>query len=368
MVIFFVSSRKKTVEYLPSIKFKSISIAYTVLSDKEKTDISFLDTFALDADISGKIFNWDLLVKSSLNSLDFDRFNQANRSKLTLTRTFDLNSAKNSNLQLLNKNGNSAFINKLDIQLYAMYREKVSRVFSSDEEIYFGKGARIANRKSWSSKGINNNLSFIYDLGKFKAEKKDIKEFTTLSRNLFAIKYKNQIPLWKKNSEEKKINETYKYSPKVINQGINWNTFIDSGLFLYEDGSNQEAVIFSSGPSITLGSLTKKYLNYTSLDVLPQYVIKGNDSPFRFDNINNNENIKFNLKQQLYGPLIFGFLSYLNVNPNHDNYGDFFSTQYSLDISRRAYSFGAFYKPSSSAIGIQFNIFNFDYLGSSSSF
>ena len=34
----------------------------------------------------------------------------------------------------------------------------------------------------------------------------------------------------------KKINETYKYSLKVINYGINWNTYIDSGLFLYEDG------------------------------------------------------------------------------------------------------------------------------------
>ncbi len=371
--IFDNYSLKLTPYYLLQRSLKGNSDSFrkkneSILSDKQKTDISFLDTFALDADISGKFFKWDLSIKSSLNSLDFDRFNQANRSKFTLTRTFDLNSAKNSNLQLLNKNGNSEFINKLDIQLYAMYREKVSRVFSSDEEIYFGKGARVANRKSWSSKGVNNNLSFIYDLGKFKAEKKDINEFTTLSRNLFAIKYKNQIPLWKKYSEEKKINETYKYSPKVINQGINWNTYIDSGLFLYEDGSNQEAIIFTSGPAITLGSLTKKYLDYSSLDVLAQYTLKGDDSPFRFDNINDTENIIFNLKQQIYGPIIFGFLSYLNLDANHDNYGEFSNTQYSLDISRRAYSLGAFYKPSTSTVGIQFNVFNFDYFGLSSSF
>ena len=139
-------------------------------------------------------------------------------------------------------------------------------------------------------------------------------------------------------------------------------------MFLYEDGSNQEAVIFGTGPSITLGSLTNKYFDYTSLDVLAQYIVKGNDSPFRFDNIIDTENLRFNLKQQLYGPIIFGFLSYLNLDPNHDDYGEFSNTQYSLDISRRAYSLGAFYRPSSSTIGIQFNIFNFDYLGSSSSF
>lgn len=340
----------------------------SILNDKEKTDITFLDTFALDADISGKIFNWDLLVKSSLNSLDFDRFNQANRSKFTLTKTFDLNSVDESNLELLKLESDSVFTNNLDIQFYAMYREKVDKVFSGDEEIYFGKGARIANRKSWISKGINNDLSFIYDFGKFKAEKRDFKEFSNLTRNLFAIKYKNKIPLWEKYSQTKNINEKYKFSPKVVSQGINWNTYIDSGLFLYGDGSSQEAIILSSGPTLTLGGLTKKYLDYTSLDVLAQYVIKGNDSPFRFDNINNTENIRFNLKQQIYGPIVFGLSSYLNIDPNHNNYGEFTSTQYSLDISRRAYSFGAFYKPSSSSVGIQFNIFNFDYLGSSSSF
>jgi len=340
----------------------------SILNDKEKTDITFLDTFALDADISGKFFNWDLLIKSSLNSLDFDRFHQANRSKFTLTKTFDLNSVDESNLELLKLESNSVFTNNLDIQFYAMYREKVDKVFSGDEEIYFGKGARIANRKSWISKGINNDLSFIYDFGKFKAEKRDFKEFSNLTRNLFAIKYKNKIPLWEKYSQTKNINEKYKFSPKVVSQGINWNTYIDSGLFLYGDGSSQEAIILSSGPTLTLGGLTKKYLDYTSLDVLAQYVIKGNDSPFRFDNINNTENIRFNLKQQIYGPIVFGLSSYLNIDPNHNNYGEFTSTQYSLDISRRAYSLGAFYKPSSSSFGIQFNIFNFDYLGSSSSF
>ena len=66
---------------------------------------------------------------------------------------------------------------------------------------------------------------------------------------------------------------------------------------------------------------TKKYLDYTSLDILAQYAIKGNDSPFRFDNINNTENIRFNLKQQIYGPIIFGLNTYLNIDPNHNNYG-----------------------------------------------
>ena len=340
----------------------------SILSDKKKTDISFLDNFALNADISGKLFNWDLSLESSLNSLDIDRFNQANRSKFTLTKTYDLNSNKEPNLASVKSESDLVFNNYLDTQFYAMYREKINKVFSGNEEIYFGKGARIANRRSWISKGINNNLSFIYDLGEFKAEKRDIKEFANLSRNLFAIKYQNQIPLWKKYYPDNKINEKYKFSPKIINQGINWNTYIDYGLFLYGDSSRQEAVIFRSGPTITLGSLTKKYLDYTSLDVLAQYAIKEDESPFRFDNINETENIKFNLKQQLYGPLIFGVLSYLNVDPNNDNYGEFSSTQYSLDISRRAYSLGAFYRPSSSAIGIQFNIFNFDYSGFGSRF
>ena len=48
--------------------------------------------------------------------------------------------------------------------------------------------------------------------------------------------------------------------------------------------------------------------------------------------------------------------------------GSYSEPNYALDIKRRAYSVGAFYKQSSQAFGIQFSVNNFNYLGSSSKF
>ena len=51
------------------------------------------------------------------------------------------------------------------------------------------------------------------------------------------------------------------------------------------------------------------------------------------------------------------------INQLYKNYGKFIKPKYSLNIERRAYSLGAFYDVSNESLGIQFNIFNFDYSG-----
>ena len=115
-------------------------------------------------------------------------------------------------------------------------------------------------------------------------------------------------------------------------------------------------------------SFTNSYFDYSNLEILAIYPIKGDDSPFIFDNIDSSNRIQFNFNQQLLGPLLFGYKAYLNLDSDSNEYGQFKDPTYSLDISRRAYSLGAFYKPSSESLGIQFNIFNFDYSGLSSKF
>ena len=49
-------------------------------------------------------------------------------------------------------------------------------------------------------------------------------------------------------------------------------------------------------------------------------------------------------------------------------YGTLKETVFGLDLKRRAYNVGFFYKPTSKSVGIKFNIFNFDYSGFAPSF
>jgi hypothetical protein len=206
-------------------------------------------------------------------------------------------------------------------------------------------------------------LSLIYDFGHFKSKSRTKNEFKELFRNSFVAQYNHKLPLWESSPLDKTIDKTYKFSPTVIRKAVDWETGLQTGLFFYSDDSSQIASKFTTGPSITLGNLKNNLLDYTYVKANFNYVLKEGDSPFSFDNISKNPNVKISLEQQIFGPLIFSYETTLNL----DN-GKYSNPNYGLNINRRAYSIGAFYNSSEESLGIKFNIFNFDYSGLSSKF
>lgn len=365
----------------------------SVFSSKVKNDSEFLDYFALDIDFNSKPYSWNLDSKIKFNSLNTDRLDESLRSKLTLQKRIDLNQGKGVNekirtdndfynLEILDAdekissefglNSNNIYLkekttkneqtNFLDFQFYNIFREKVIKDFAT-EEIYFASGMSIANKKSWKYKDNLSNFSLIYDLGTFKSKSRSEDEFKNLFRNVFFAKYDYKFPLWKNSSLDKKIDKNYKYSPRVINQSLNWESGIKQGLFLYGDGSSQTLTRFNTGPVFTIGSLKKNLLDYTYLKTNISYSLKSGKSPFSFDNVNEDPRISFNFEQQLYGPLIFSYSTILNLED-----GKYTKPNYGLDFKRRAYEIGLFYNSADESLGLKFNIFNFDYKGLSPKF
>ena len=117
--------------------------------------------------------------------------------------------------------------------------------------------------------------------------------------------------MWKKNVVPEQIDKTYKFTPQVIKPRVIWNTKVNSGLFFYGDGSSQEGLTFSSGPDFTFGNLKKNFLDFSRLKTRYTYVLKSGESPFSFDDINSDQRLYFEFEQQVFGPLIFSFESYL---------------------------------------------------------
>ena len=113
------------------------------------------------------------------------------------------------------------------------------------------------------------------------------------------------------------------------------------------------------GPSLTYGNLNKNFLDYTKISIYPEFILKNGESPFTFDDFNNDSRIKFDLKQQLYGPLILGFQGNYNMNTDSSKYGSFENKKISIELSRRAYSLGLSYSDDDDSIFFGFNIFNF---------
>ena len=335
----------------------------SILSDKVIQDISFSDYFAISSSLKGQINKWDLNIDADINSLDFDKFSDSFRSLVTLKKSFDLVS-KNVNKENENKN----ISNLLDLQLYGAYRKKVLRSFTDDQEIYLGKGFTISNKKTWDSKNLKNYFSLNYDIGEFEAKEKNVNELKILSRNVFTANYSNEILLWQKQNIDEQIDSSYKYSPEVIRPRLTWESSVNSGIYFYGNGSQQNAISFSSGPRIILGSYKRKFFDYTDFNLQGNFIIKNGESPFAFDDVEETEKLKLNLEQQIIGPLLFSYEGFVVLDNKLDDYGKLSNNKFGLNIKRRAYSVGAFYKESNQAFGIQFNINNFNYLGNGSRF
>ena len=335
----------------------------SILSNKINQDISFADYFAINTSLKGNIYSWNLNVDADINSLDLGKFPYASRGLITLNKSFDLRSKK-----IIDDEAYNSGINEINMQLYGAYRQKVERSFTGDEEIYLGKGFTVSKIKGWENKLSKNIFTLNYDLGEFESKEKSQNKLKTSMRNVFTATFENQIPIWQKQNLDNQIDVTYKYSPEVIKQGLTWVSSIKSGIYFYGDGSQQNAITFSSGPRIILGSLKRKFFDYTDLNVQADFILKNGESPFAFDDIDKTQKLKFYLEQQLVGPLLFSYEGFFNLDNSSVDYAKFSNNTYALNIKRRAYSVGAFYKESSKAFGVQFNINNFNYLGSSSKF
>ena len=283
--------------------------------------------------------------------------------KLTIEKSFDL-ASKKIDRSITNQN----FSNFLNLQLYGAYRKKVVRNFAADEEIYLGKGFTISNKKSWDSKYSKNNFSINYDIGEFEAKEKNVNQLKTLTRNVFSVTYSNEFPIWKKKNIDEKIDTSYKYSPEVIKQGLTWLSSVKSGIYFYADGAQQNAISFSSGPRFILGAHKENLFDYTDLQLQGNFIIKNGESPFAFDDVDKTQKLKFNLEQQIIGPILFSYEGFYVLDNKSDDYGKLSQNTFGINLKRRAYSIGAFYKESNKAFGIQFNINNFNYLGKGSRF
>ena len=323
---------------------------------------NFLDLFAIDTKLEGKLNNWNLDFKTSHNSLDLNKISESSRLKLNIRKSIDLNQS-NFNPIHINKNKYSNKDSLLNLIFTSSYREKISKGFSGEEEIYWGNSFKIINQNYKQFNNQNINYSLLYEIGQFNAKSRDKEEFNNLFRNLFIGEFSQDIFIWRKKDLLNSINVDYKYTPTIISEGLNWTNSVKSGIFLYSNEAKQKIIAFSSGPQLTIGGLRKKFLDFTKFSSIATYIIKDGKSPYAFDDINDSFRIRFNLEQQLYGPIILNLESYLNLDNHDKEYGSFRESTFGLDLNRRAYKIRFFYKPNNGIIGLKFNIFNFNYSG-----
>ncbi len=319
---------------------------FSVNSSKVSTPTKFDDLFGLEAELQGKIFNWDNNIVGDISTFNSKRFANGSRFSAELTRKVNFKKFK-----------------ELDLSLFGLYRDKVFNGSIGSADIYTAYGLSLSRDSFWKSGKTEYKDKFSTGLAKYQAEKLSSVELSSLWRSSLTYDLDIKYPLKEFNQKEGPKYNNSPYSPKSINPGLYLNSIFNVSSFIYEGSRSQSYMTFGLGPEITFGNLKKKYFDYTKLSIIPSYTFRSGESPFKFDNQNDLVKLKIGLTQQLVGPIIAKNVQEFNIDSSSENYGKSINSKLSIMWQRRAYEFGLFYDFKNDSGGLSFRLNGFNYNG-----
>ena len=155
----------------------------------------------------------------------------------------------------------------------------------------------------------------------------------------------------------------YRYSPVAIVPGLAFRTNINTLVAAYGDGERQTTISLSGGPSLTLGTFSKPFFDYTQFSITTGGTLKQGSSPFDFDQAIDLGTLGLGVTQQIAGPLVINAGFGLNIDRASDFYGDVIDSNIELRWQRRSYDFGFYFYPYEGIGGVRFRLNDFNFTG-----
>ena len=171
------------------------------------------------------------------------------------------------------------------------------------------------------------------------------------------------MKIWRGEAVALTPDKAYRYSSVAIVPGLSFNTNVNTLLAAYGDGTRQTTISLSGGPSLTLGTFSKAFLDYTQLSLSGGITYRQGSSPFAFDQAVDLETLAIGFNQQIAGPLVLHAGVGVNVDRNSEFYGDVINSNFELRWQRRSYDFGFYFNPYQSIGGFRFRLHDFDFKG-----
>lgn len=174
-----------------------------------------------------------------------------------------------------------------------------------------------------------------------------------------AVDLSRNFTLWQGTPLPATPTEGLRYSPRPIVPYLALGTGLQGVTTYYSNDTLQETVKARVSLLGQLGHLRRNYLDYTQFNI--QYstsFITGEDSPFFFDRAVDNKVLSGGIIQQIYGPLLAGFQTSINLNT-----GEEIDTDFILEYRRRAYGVLLQYSPTRETGFLGFRISDFNWSG-----
>ena len=318
-------------------------------SSPQNQPITGGDLFGLFARLETPLAGFQATANLDISTFNADNIAEGTRSWGNLGRVLDL--------PLI---GNSVF------RFFGAYRFRVWNGSLGEQDIYSAYGISLEDVDQLPNWGkLSSDYYWRVGVGYFRASPFQDAGLTSLWRGNAFGSLNMSYPLWKGEPAELSADQAYANTARPIIPGLVMRANLQGTLTYFGDGTNQNTLTLSAGPTLTLGHFVKPFLDYTELTVTGGGTLRQGLSAFTFDRAVDLGTLGVGLTQQLAGPLVFSGGIGFNVDPASEFYGEVTDSYVELRWQRRAYEIGVYYSPYDGLGGVRvkLNDFNFDGTG-----
>ena len=221
----------------------------------------------------------------------------------------------------------------------------------------------MEQRQAFNWGKLSNSYLWRIGVGNYQAESFTNTSLTESLRTNFYGSINSSYPIWRGKAAPLTPEKAYRYSPRAIVPGLRFNTNVNTLLAAYGNGTRQSTIKFSAGPSLTLGTFSKPFLDYTQFSISGGVTLKQGASPFAFDQAIDLGTLGIGITQQIAGPVVLNAGVGINVDPASEYYGDVIDSNIELLLRRRTYDIGFYFDPYEGMGGFRFRLHYFDFKG-----
>ncbi len=304
------------------------------------------DLFGLEAELSGSVMGLNVEAEADISTFNPSNFINGSRFSGDINRFIKL-----------------PLLGEVKTRFFGAYRFRAWNGSLGETDVYSAYGAFVEKNGDWRLGKLSNNYIWRFGLGNYQAESFTSTNLIDTTRANFYGSMNSSYPLWRGNPAELTAEAAYRYSPVAIVPGLTLRTNVNTTIAAFGDGKSQSTVSITGGPTLTLGTFSKPFLDYTQLSIAGGGTLKQGNSPFEFDQSVDLATLGVGLTQQIAGPLLLNAGVGVNVDPSSKFYGNVINSNIELRWQRRSYDFGFYYNPYEGIGGFRFRLNDFNFTG-----